>query len=119
MVSRCFRPLLGTEAFFVTRLSSLYYIIYILQYFNESFEILKETVKFASNYCDATIYQGIRVNDAIKERLKEREYEYTGKQDRHKVKDKEVDDIFKEIEQGFNGKYHIFDHTSLLLRQHP
>lgn len=87
----------------------------IIKGINDSFEILNETVKFASNYCDATIYQGIRVNDAIKERLKEREYEYTGKQDRHKVKDKEVDDIFKEIEQGFNGKYHIFDHTSCCL----
>lgn len=87
----------------------------IIKGINDSFEILSETVKIASKYCDATIYQGIRVNDAIKERLKEREYDYTGKQDRHKVKDKEVDDIFKEIEQSFNGEYHIFDHTSCCL----
>ena len=87
----------------------------IIKGINDSFEILNETVKFASKYCDATIYQGIRVNDAIKERLKEREYNYAGKQDRHKVKDKEVDDIFKEIEQCFNGEYHIFDHTSCCL----
>ena len=87
----------------------------IIKGINDSFEILNETVKFASKYCDATIYQGIRVNDAIKERLKEREYDYTGKQDRHKVKDKEVDDIFKEIEKDFNGEYHIFDHTSCCL----
>ena len=87
----------------------------IMKGINDSFEILSETVKFASKYCHATIYQGIRVNNEIMERLKEREYNYTGKQDRHKVKDKEVDDIFKEIEKGFNGKYHIFDHTSCCL----
>ena len=69
----------------------------IIKGINDNFEILNETVRFASKYCEATIYQGVRVNDVIKERLKEREYDYTGKQDRHKVKDKEVDDIFKEI----------------------
>lgn len=87
----------------------------IIKGINDSFEILSETVKFASKYCEATIYQGIRVNDEIKERLKERDYNYTGKQDRHKVKDKEVDDIFKEIEESYNGNYHIFDHTSCCL----
>lgn len=87
----------------------------IIKGINDNFEILNETVRFASKYCEATIYQGVRVNDVIKERLKEREYDYTGKQDRHKVKDKEVDDIFKEIGQSFNGEYHIFDHTSCCL----
>lgn len=59
----------------------------IIKDINDNFEILSETVNFASKYCDATIYQGIRVNEAIKERLEEREYYYTGKQDKHKVKD--------------------------------
>lgn len=84
----------------------------IIKDINDNFEILSETVNFASKYCDATIYQGIRVNEAIKERLEEREYYYTGKQDKHKVKDQKVDEIFNEIEKSFKGKYHIFDHTS-------
>ena len=52
----------------------------IIKGINDNFEILNETVRFASKYCEATIYQGVRVNDVIKERLKEREYDYTGKQ---------------------------------------
>lgn len=87
----------------------------IIKGINDSYEILKKIVEFASEYCDATIYQGIRVNDVIKERLQEKQYNYTGKQDRHKIKDIEVDEIFKRIQKEHNGKYHIFDHTSCCL----
>lgn len=87
----------------------------IIKGINDNYETLKEVVDFASKYCDATIYQGIRVNKVIKERLQEREYNYTGKQDRHKVKDKEVDEIFKKIKKSYNEKYYIFDHTSCCL----
>lgn len=87
----------------------------IIRGINDSFDVLDKTVKYASQYCDATIYQGIRVNNTIKKRLKEREYNYNGKLDKHKVKDIEVDNIFKEIHQNFNGKYHIFEHTSCCL----
>ena len=87
----------------------------IIKGINDSYETLKDIVEFASKYCDATIYQGVRVNDVIKERLKERQYNYTGKKDKHKVKDIEVDEIFKRIQKEHNGKYYIFDHTSCCL----
>lgn len=81
---------------------------------NDDEKTIREIVNYAKKYCDATIYQGIRVNEYIKERLEERDYNYEGKFDVHKLKSKTTDDIFMKI-QSEDLDYQIFDHTSCAL----
>lgn len=83
----------------------------IIPNINDNEELLRKLVNFAMQYCDATIYQGIRVNQFIKDRLSERNYEYNGIFDHHKQKSQEVDNIFERIREE-NPDYPIFDHTS-------
>ena len=51
----------------------------IIPNLNDSEENIRKIVSFASKYCKATIYQGVRVNEQIYQRLRERGYEYEGK----------------------------------------
>lgn len=81
---------------------------------NDDEKTIREIVGYAKKYCNATIYQGIRVNEYIKGRLEERNYNYEGKFDVHKLKSKNTDDIFKQI-QNEDLNYQIFDHTSCAL----
>lgn len=81
---------------------------------NDDEKTIKKILAFSKKYCDATIYQGIRVNNYIKNRLMERNYEYTGKFDIHKQKSQSVDNIFLNIKKA-DKSYQIFEHTSCAL----
>ncbi len=82
---------------------------------NDDEKTIRKIVGYAKKYCDATIFQGVRVNEFIKARLEERDYEYEGKiGDPHKQKSKTIDDIF-EMLRIENENYQIFDHTSCAL----
>ena len=82
---------------------------------NDDEETIRKIVGYAKQYCDATIYQGIRVNDYIEERLEERNYTYEGNiGDSHKQKSENTDSIFKRISEE-DLSYQIFDHTSCAL----
>ena len=87
----------------------------IMKDINDDYETLNRLVEFAHKYCDATIYQGIRVNPAIQDRLEKRNYKYKGKMGKHKEKDEKVDIIFGKIRKKHKNKYPIFDHTSCCL----
>ena len=82
---------------------------------NDDEVTIRRIVGYAKQYCNATVYQGIRVNEYIKERLEERNYTYDGNiGDSHKQKSENTDLIFKQLsEEDLN--YHIFDHTSCAL----
>lgn len=88
----------------------------IISGLNDDYETIKEILKISSKYCNATIYQGIRVNEKIKERLLERNYEYKGVFSNHKQRDENVDKIFEKVlsEEALED-YKIFDHTSCCL----
>ncbi len=86
----------------------------ILPGINDSESTIREIVGFAKKYCNATIYQGIRVNEFIKERLEEREYIYSGKYDTHKQKSERTDEIFTLLKNE-DKEYQIFEHTSCAL----
>lgn len=96
--------------------------IYLLHQFrpiipgiNDDEETIRKILNFAKAYCDATIFQGIRVNDYIKNRLEERNYSYKGiVGDSHKQKSKNTDEIF-ELLRIENTNYQIFEHTSCAL----
>lgn len=76
---------------------------------------IRKIIDYAKKYCVATIFQGIRVNDFIKDRLEERDYTYTGKiGDSHKQKSATTDAIFEQLKLE-NKNYQIFDHTSCAL----
>ncbi|MGP1408303.1 hypothetical protein [Selenomonas sp.] len=81
---------------------------------NDSEETIRRTCSYASRFCDATIYQGVRVNKFICERLQARNYEYTGTLSTKKIKSHKVDAVFQAWQQE-NPTYHIFDHTSCCL----
>lgn len=82
---------------------------------NDDETTIRKIVEYAKNYCDATIFQGIRVNDFINTRLREREYNYLGKiGDSHKQKSKITDNTFNMLRIEDNN-YQIFDHTSCAL----
>ena len=78
---------------------------------NDDPQTIRNIIEYAMNYCDASIYQGLRINAAIDERLKERQYYYNGAYDKHKQKSKEVDIMFKVLQEQHRD-YPIFDHTS-------
>lgn len=81
---------------------------------NDTEKTIREVVDFAQEYCDATVYQGIRVNNIIKERLQKKDYFYDGKMDNHKQMSLNTNEIFNNllIEK---KDYPIFDHTSCCL----
>jgi len=82
---------------------------------NDDEETIRKVVNFAKMYCNATIFQGVRVNDYIKNRLEERNYSYKGIiGDSHKQKSKNTDNIF-ELLKIEDKNYQIFDHTSCAL----
>ena len=81
---------------------------------NDNEKIIYEIVNYAKKYCDATIYQGVRINEFIKDRLAKRNYIYNGRFDTHKQKPKTTDDIFEKI-RNENSNYKVFDHTSCAL----
>lgn len=81
---------------------------------NDNEKIIREVINYAKKYCNATIYQGIRVNPYIKNRLEERKYKYNGKFDTHKQKSKETDSIFNKLREE-DKNYQIFEHTSCAL----
>lgn len=82
---------------------------------NDDEQTIRKVVEFAKKYCDATIFQGVRVNDYIKNRLKKRNYNYKGiVGDSHKQKSKTTDDIFETLKKE-DKNYQIFDHTSCAL----
>lgn len=81
---------------------------------NDDEKKINEVVTFAHKYCDATIYQGLRVNPFIKERLDKRDYNYIGKFDQHKQKSSSTDTIFEKLKSKYKN-YPIFDHTSCCL----
>lgn len=83
----------------------------IIPKINDDERLLENLVNYAMKYCDATIYQGVRVNEYIKRRLSERDYEYSGIFDHHKQKSKEIDEFFNKLRIK-NPEYPIFDHTS-------
>ena len=86
----------------------------ILPGVNDTEEIIRKVLECAKKYCDASIFQGVRVNAYIKERLEKREYYYDGCYDTHKIKSKDVDEIFDTIREE-DASYPIFDHTSCAL----
>ena len=77
---------------------------------NDDERTINSVLDYASQYCKATIYQGLRINEYIDTRLKEREYFYKGKYDKHKQKSENIDLIFRN--QQSKRTYPIFDHTS-------
>lgn len=82
---------------------------------NDDETTIKEIFQYAKKYCDATIFQGVRVNEYIKTRLEERNYLYTGStNDQHKQKSENIDNIFETLRRE-NQNYQIFDHTSCAL----
>lgn len=82
---------------------------------NDNEKIIRKIFEYSKQYCDATIFQGIRVNEYIKNRLEERNYVYNGSiDDPHKQKSKTTDDIFETLRKE-NIDYQIFDHTSCAL----
>lgn len=81
---------------------------------NDSEEIIRRVFSYASQFCHATIYQGVRINKIIRQRLQGRNYEYKGELSAKKIKSPEVDAVFKAIQEE-NPDYPIFDHTSCCL----
>lgn len=81
---------------------------------NDSEAVIRKVLGFARNYCYATIYQGIRVNPFIAQRLQERAYIYKGVFDEHKQKSLQTDQIFETLTVEYPS-YQIFDHTSCCL----
>lgn len=81
---------------------------------NDDEKTIRKVVEFAKKYCSSTIYQGVRVNQYIKDRLYERNYEYKGQFDTHKQKSEETDNIFNRLRSEYFD-YPIFDHTSCAL----
>lgn len=81
---------------------------------NDDKETIRKTVNYAKQFCNATIYQGIRVNQYIKDRLEKRDYTYNGKFDTHKQKSKDTDSVFEKLKEE-DESYQIFDHTSCAL----
>lgn len=82
---------------------------------NDDEKIIRKVMEYSKKYCDATIFQGIRVNEFIKTRLEERNYTYNGSVgDNHKQKSARVDEIF-ELLKYEDKNYPIFDHTSCAL----
>lgn len=81
---------------------------------NDDEETIRKTVNYAKQFCNATIYQGIRVNQYIKDRLEERDYTYNGEFDTHKQKSKDTDSVFEKLKEE-DESYQIFDHTSCAL----
>lgn len=82
---------------------------------NDDEKTIRKIFDYAKQYCDATIFQGVRVNKFIRTRLEERDYQYKGSiDDQHKQKSKTTDDIF-EVLRNENKNYQIFDHTSCAL----
>ena len=86
----------------------------IISGLNDSEEIIRKVFSYASQFCHATIFQGVRVNKFIRQRLKERNYEYAGKLGAKKIKSPDVDAVFRAIQKE-NPDYPIFDHTSCCL----
>ena len=82
---------------------------------NDSIHCLRQTIKDASNYCCASVYQGIRVNDYIRNRLADRGIIYNGENDKHKKKSREVDRIIDFLSENEFVDYPIFEHTSCCL----
>lgn len=82
---------------------------------NDDEKTIREIFDYARQYCNATIFQGVRVNEYIKTRLEERDCLYTGTTtDKHKQKSKTTDDIFETLRRE-HPDYQIFDHTSCAL----
>lgn len=82
---------------------------------NDDEKTIRKIFEYARQYCNATIFQGVRVNEYIKTRLEERNYVYTGTTtDQHKQKSKDIDDIFETLQNEYPN-YQIFDHTSCAL----
>lgn len=81
---------------------------------NDDEDTIRKTVNYAKQFCNATIYQGIRVNQYIKDRLEERDYTYKGEFDTHKQKSKDTDSVFEKLKKE-DKNYQIFDHTSCAL----
>jgi len=81
---------------------------------NDSEETIRKIYSYASRFCDASIYQGVRVNTFIRQRLQSRNYEYSGTLSTKKIKSPKVDAVFQALQQE-NPAYHIFDHTSCCL----
>ncbi len=86
----------------------------IISGLNDGEEIIRKVLEYASKFCHATIYQGVRVNKFIRQRLQERDYEYKGELSEKKIKSHDVDAIFHKIQRE-KPAYHIFEHTSCCL----
>lgn len=86
----------------------------IISGINDDEKTISKILKYAKRYCNATIYQGVRVNQYIKNRLNERDYNYTGTFDTHKQKSENTDKIFNDLKNKYVN-YPIFDHTSCAL----
>ena len=93
------------------RLLLLHQLRPIIPGINDDQRTIKSILDFAMQYCNATIYQGLRINAKIDERLKECQYHFSGEYDKHKQKSKFVDEIFALLQEQY-VKYPIFDHTS-------
>ncbi len=86
----------------------------ILPGVNDDERTLRCVFDYASRYCEATIYQGVRVNPFIRKRLRERRYDYKGRMSAQKIKSRTVDATFQQFRQE-HPSYPIFDHTSCCL----
>lgn len=97
-----------------TGISLLHQFRPIIPGINDTEETINKVVRFAKRYCQATIYQGLRINANIKKRLEERNYIYHGKFDSHKQKSLHTDEIFSALREE-DPAYPIYEHTSCCL----
>lgn len=86
----------------------------IIPGYNDKESIVREIITCAKQYCDCSVYQGIRINQKIANRLADRGYQYNGSFNIHKQKSCRTDEIFRII-QDEDPNYRIFDHTSCAL----
>lgn len=97
-----------------TGISLLHQFRPIIPGINDMEETIHKVVHFAKQYCQATIYQGVRINPNIKKRLEERAYIYHGKFDAHKQKSLHTDEVFSALRKD-DPSYPIYEHTSCCL----
>lgn len=86
----------------------------IIPGYNDSESVIREIVLYAKQYCDCSVYQGIRVNQKIADRLEARSYHHNGSFDVHKQKSERTDEVFRLLQKE-DPAYRIFDHTSCAL----
>lgn len=86
----------------------------IIPYVNDDEKTISHVLNFAKQYCEASIFQGVRINKYIDDRLKERNYHFNGEYNKHKQKSKSVDKVFEDFKLT-HTEYAIFEHTSCAL----